>query len=244
MMPMQPTDVRHKIMLIRTLIALCDASDALQFLRFKGGTCAAMSGFLDRFSVDLDFDLRKGADKARIRSLFHTMFDELGFVVDQESKHELFFVVKYPTSSNQRNSMKISVLDDIPTANQYEPRYLPEIDRTIICQTKETMVSNKLVAPLDRYKKYKTVAGRDIYDMHYFLSHGYGSTPKIITERTGKTMPDFFDTLIDFISQHVTRQTIDEDINTLLTREVFLRVRKSLKEEVLSLLANEKLRWR
>ncbi len=49
-------DAIHKAWLYRLLSAICDNKFLVSQLRFKGGTCAAMQGFLDRFSVDLDFD--------------------------------------------------------------------------------------------------------------------------------------------------------------------------------------------
>ena len=53
----------HKAQLYRLLIRLLDNQKIASDIFFKGGTCSSMLGFLDRFSVDLDFDLKKGADK-------------------------------------------------------------------------------------------------------------------------------------------------------------------------------------
>ena len=50
-------EVKHKNQLYRLLRALISSSLLANKIMFKGGTCAAMRGFLDRFSVDLDFDL-------------------------------------------------------------------------------------------------------------------------------------------------------------------------------------------
>ncbi len=57
-------DIFHKSQLLRLLIEIVDTPLLAQSLAFKGGTCAAMSGYLDRFSVDLDFDVLSGADEA------------------------------------------------------------------------------------------------------------------------------------------------------------------------------------
>ncbi|MEK7577447.1 MAG: nucleotidyl transferase AbiEii/AbiGii toxin family protein [Patescibacteria group bacterium] len=240
MISIRPIDVRHKMILIRTLIAISDTSKLSQNLRFKGGTCAAMSGFLDRMSVDLDFDVVFDANIEDMRGLFHQVFKKIGMSVLDESKKALTFLVKYESNKGERNTMKIDALERGWKANIYEMRYLSEIDRAFFCQTKETMVSNKLVSPLDRYRIHKNIAGRDIYDIYYFLSHGYGFIPEIIRERTGKTMPDFFDTLIEFVKKRVNKQIIDEDLNTLLPYDTFRTIRGSLKEEVISLLEEEK----
>jgi len=42
-----------------------------------------------------------------------------------------------------------------------------DIDRYVNCQTLETLVANKMVAITDRYKLHKSIAARDLYDIHY-----------------------------------------------------------------------------
>lgn len=243
MIPTNSNDARHKAMLIRTLIGIADNPMLSASLRFKGGTCAAMSGFLDRFSVDLDFDIVPKASPGAVQIQFYTLFAHLGFIVKQQSKATSFFVVTYPSPPGERNEMKVSAINEIWKANQYELRYLAEIDRALLCQTKATMVANKLVAPLDRYKKYKTIAGRDAYDIHYFLSHRYGYIPEIITERWKKNPVDFFVELQAFLQKHLTQTIIDQDLNTLLLNDIFRSIRLSLKQEIISLLEIEKKRW-
>ena len=55
MITLNSQDAIHKAWLYRVLIAIVDNAN-LHELYFKGGTCAALTGILDRFSVDLDFD--------------------------------------------------------------------------------------------------------------------------------------------------------------------------------------------
>ena len=59
MILLRPQDTIHKVQLTRLLTEILDNSILSQNLYFKGGTCAAILGYLDRFSVDLDFDLTK-----------------------------------------------------------------------------------------------------------------------------------------------------------------------------------------
>jgi predicted nucleotidyltransferase component of viral defense system len=127
-------------------------------------------------------------------------------------------------------------------ANQYKVQYFPEIDRMMNSQSIETMFANKLVAVTDRYNMHKTIAGRDIYDIHYFLVHGYTYHRPLIQERTGLTPQDYLGRLIDFIKEHVTQTIIIEDLNTLLPNKQFQQVRKILIPETLSLLAREQAR--
>ena len=56
-------DALHKAWLYRLLEAIADNQKLVKVMYFKGGTCASMLGWLQRFSVDLDFDLLKPDDK-------------------------------------------------------------------------------------------------------------------------------------------------------------------------------------
>lgn len=240
MMIIRPEDVIHKVILLRLLTEIADTKILSQSLYFKGGTCASMLGYIDRFSVDLDFDVKPGSDERVLRQEWYRIFSKLGLRVDDESKKALEFFLKYESPKGARNTVKVDALNQVWKANRYESRKFFEIDRMLMCQTKETIVSNKLVAPLDRWKKHKRIAGRDIYDIHYFLSHGYRYIPDILSERTGVSGVQFFEKLIVFIRTHVNQRIITEDLNTLLPPLIFQQVRKTLIQETLVLLEGQK----
>ncbi len=233
MILLKQEDVLHKAQLLKLLLEIADNNELASSIYFKGGTAASSLGYLDRFSVDLDFDLKKGVDKDNLRSVFKKIFKKLDLVVGSENKKALLFVLKYSAPSNQRNTLKISVSDEFITANDYKSMFIPEIDRLVNCQTIETMFANKLVAPTDRYKKHEKIAGRDIYDIHYFFSQGYKFKEEIIKERTGLDTVDYFRQLIEFIENKVTDTVLSEDLNTLLPNEKFQKIRKTLKQETL-----------
>lgn len=233
MMLPNPNDALHKAMLYRLLIAIVDNKELASCLYFKGGTCAAMLGWLDRFSVDLDFDLATDGNKQKVRQLLLEVFSQTGFTVAQSAKTELFFILQYNAQPGQRNNLKVSIIDNPVRANVYEPQYLNEIDRYVMCQSKETMVANKLVAVTDRFKKHHTIAGRDIYDVHHFFIRGYHFNDRVITERTGKTPAVYIKELAGFIEKRVTQKMITEDLSFLLPTDRFQAIRKTLKSEVL-----------
>ena len=240
MLDLRPEDILHKSYLHRLLMEIVDQPLLAQSLAFKGGTCAAMLGYLDRFSVDLDFDVLKGTQKDLLRPAFHHLFDRLSYTVTLEYDQALFFQLRYPSSPGRRNTLKISAADPQITANQYQVQYFPEIDRLINCQTIETMFANKLVAVTDRYAQHRTIAGRDIYDIHHFFVQGYKYLPAVIRERTGIEPKAYFEKLIEFIKTHATQIIINEDLNLLLPYKQFQQIRKILIPETLSLLAAEK----
>lgn len=239
MLNLRPEDILHKSYLHRLLMEIVDQPLLAQSLAFKGGTCAAMLGYLDRFSIDLDFDNVANADEAAMRITFHQVFDRLGFIVKLEFDQVLFFQLRYPSGIGKRNTLKISVSNLWVKANRYKVQYFPEIDRLINSQTIETMFANKLVAITDRYVQHNTIAGRDIYDIHHFFVQGYRYRREVIQERVGVTPTVYIATLIAFIKEHVTQTIINEDLNSLLPLKQFQQVRKILIPETLAILASE-----
>jgi predicted nucleotidyltransferase component of viral defense system len=236
----QPKDAMHKAWLYRVLTGIYDDADLAKVLYFKGGTCAAMLGYLDRFSVDLDFDYVGAADAVtNTRKSLEKTFADVGLTIHDQSKTVPQYFLKYPAVHGERNTMKIDVAISPPQANRYEPKRLHEIDRIITCQTIETMMANKLVALMDRYERNESIAARDVYDIHHFFLQGYRYDEAILVERTNKHAKDFFTGLIAFVEEHITDDIINQDLNMLLTHEHFSRVRKILKRETLMFLRDE-----
>lgn len=235
----RPSDAIHKAWLYRLLINLLDDPEIGQQIYFKGGTCATMLGWLDRFSVDLDFDLAAKTDKKRLRLRLLKIFKLIGLTVKSESQKTLQFFLKYPAVKQSRNSLKLEILGQGCKTNEYQVQWLSEISREAICQTRETMMANKLVAVMDRFKQHKSIAGRDLYDLHYWFSRGFTYKPEIIKERTGLEPKKYLDKLAKFIKEKATKTIIDQDINMLLPLKKFRQVRNSLKEELLFLLVDE-----
>ena len=240
MLDLRPEDIIHKSYLHRLLMEIVDQPLLAQTLAFKGGSCAAMLGYLDRFSVDLDFDVLTDSDKDEQRKAFRQVFEHMGMSVSLEFENALIFQLRYSSSPGKRNSLKISASDMRINANQYRVQYFKEIDRLINSQTIETMFANKLVAITDRYEQHKNIAGRDIYDIHHFFVHGYGYRGSVISERTGVSPSEYFSQLIAFIKEHFTQTVINEDLNSLLPNKQFQQVRKILIPETLSLLERER----
>lgn len=239
MIPVRPQDVMHKAWLLRLLTAIADNPRLSTNLYFKGGTCASMLGFLDRFSVDLDFDLKSGSDNSMLRQEFHRAFDDLELHIDDESKKALEFFLKYPSRPGDRNTIKLDALPVLFSQNCYEAKHLPEIDRVLMCQTADTMFAHKLVAPVDRYEKHGSIAGRDLYDIHHFFFSGLRYRSEVIVERTGMEVASYLTKLVAFIEQHITETVINQDLNTLLTADKFQQIRHILKTETLQFLHQE-----
>ncbi|MFA5854942.1 MAG: nucleotidyl transferase AbiEii/AbiGii toxin family protein [Candidatus Gracilibacteria bacterium] len=231
-----PSDAVHKSWLYRLLAKIADNPFLMEVLRFKGGTCASMRGIINRFSVDLDFDLIDESRAFQTRKELENIFAMLGLEIKDCSSVAPQYFLRYKNESGKRNTLKLDITFPPPKNNEYEAVRFTEIDRIIYCHTIPTMFANKLVAIMERYKKYGSVSGRDIFDIHTFFMKGYKFKPEIVEERTGKTISKFLHSLRTFIEKHVTQTVIDQDLNSLLPNDIFALERKFLKDETLMFL--------
>src|SRR4030042_2185242 len=101
----KPKDAIHKAWLLRLLTGLLDNPKISKVIYFKGGTCASMLDWLDRFSVDLDFDLKPDSDKKALRPEFKEIFKKLNLKLKDEAKLTLQFFLKYQSQPGQRNTI-------------------------------------------------------------------------------------------------------------------------------------------
>jgi len=235
-----PKDAVHKAWLYRLLSEIYDNPFLANVLYFKGGTCAAMLGYLDRFSVDLDFDfVGKQNEIPETEKNLEKIFKKLELKIKDKSRKVPQYFLKYPTEKKGRNTIKLDITFPPPKANAYEPKEFAAIDRIINCQTVKTMFANKLVALIDRWEKNKSIAGRDLYDIHYFFLRGFRYNEKVIEERRGVAVLEFFKELSDFMEKHITETTINQDLNALLAPAKFQKIRKILKQETRMFLKDE-----
>lgn len=234
-------DTIHSSWLLRLLTAISEDSLLASCLGFKGGTCAALRGFLNRFSVDLDFDLL--VDKGEIHNVRRSLekiFTDLGLEIDDQSTKIPQYFLKYPTGgARHRNTIKVDMSFPVPKANTYEMVCLIEIDRVMKCQTLETIVANKLVALIARFERTGKIAGRDLFDVHHFLLQGYPYSREVIIGQRKTSLTVFFKELIAFVEKYVTNTLIDQDLNHLLPQAEFQAIRKILKQETLMMLRSE-----
>lgn len=233
-------DAIHKAWMFRVLRAVADDAHLANVFVFKGGTCAAMRGLLDRFSVDLDFDYIGGADEMKAtRNRLEKLFSGLGLAIKDASKEVPQYFLKYPAGDNERSTLKFEATTIATTANKVEKVRFIDIDRVFLCQTIETMFAHKLVALVDRYERHGSIAGRDIYDIHHFFMNGFSYDANVIQGRRGVTPREYLKELRLFILRYITDTTIDQDLNVLLSHEQFQKTRHILKEETLMFLDDE-----
>ncbi|MFH2085311.1 MAG: nucleotidyl transferase AbiEii/AbiGii toxin family protein [bacterium] len=226
----------HRYHLFRILAAILDNPYLAKNCYFKGGTAATMIGILDRFSVDLDFDLATEVKEAKIRSELEKLFIKLGYPIKEASQRAVQYLLGYDAPPNQRSTIKIEMIGRPSESTRYETVYLQDIDHHATVQTVETMVASKLTTPHDRWTKHHNIAGRDLYDIYYFLTHNLPYSTELITEKSGLTVADFFIGLISFVERKFTQTIIDQDLNTLFDPMTFKKLRLHLKNDALLVL--------
>jgi predicted nucleotidyltransferase component of viral defense system len=236
----QQKDAVHKAWLFRVLKEIADDSYLVSVLRFKGGTCASMRNLLDRFSVDPDFDLEgEKREVSKVKKHLEVIFEDLGLEIKDKSRRAPQYFLRYPAKDSNRNNLKIDTFFPPLQGNKYEAVRLAEINRILYCQTIETMFANKLIALIDRFKKGRGVASRDLYDIHYFFMNGYGYDKNIVESYFDQSISDFLKELRDFIDNKITQKTIDQDLNFLIPPDKFQKIRKNLRSETLMFLRDE-----
>lgn len=222
----------HRYHLLRLLTAIVDDPVLSHVCYFKGGTAATMLGILDRFSVDLDFDLSPDAKINTIRSRLESIFSHLELSIKDQSSRVVQYLLHYDAPDKLRSTIKLDLIGSPTPSSQYQSSYLPEIDRQVMTQSIPTIVANKLTTPASRWEQ-KNLAGRDLYDIYYFLSHATPYNSAVILERSGQNLPSFFTSLIKFIESKYTQTVIDQDINPLLDPTYFKSIRLKLKADTL-----------
>lgn len=234
----QKSDAAHKAWLSRILVEIADDAFLPSVLFFKGGTCASMLGWLDRFSVDLDFDYAGDTHHiAEVRAALERIWASLGLHVKDASKRGIQYFLRY--DGQGRNTIKIDTSFPLLSANTYAPQRFVDIDRIVTCQTIETMFAHKLLALIGRQATRGSIAGRDVYDIHLFFMRGYRYADAVIREGSGMAVKNFLSHVHAFVEQQVTDKILAEDLNVLLPAEQFQRIRKTVKREVLVMLRDE-----
>ncbi|EKE00480.1 MAG: hypothetical protein ACD_22C00009G0008 [uncultured bacterium] len=232
-------DAKHKNQLFRLLREVLGNKKLANNLMFKGGTYAALLGVLDRFSIDLDFDMPDITALDTVREECHKIFKKLDLEVKDESKNHLQFFLRYPAPVNERNTLKLEINDTPSKFNVYESKNLLEINMYCKGHSLDTMFANKFVAAKARYDKTGKIAGRDFYDLHKFFEQGFSVNTKVIKDLTGMSYTQYLHVMKDFILKNVTRQVLLEDLNPLLRPEEFKRITPILIDELLMYISDD-----
>ncbi|KKP98053.1 MAG: hypothetical protein US25_C0012G0007 [Candidatus Moranbacteria bacterium GW2011_GWE1_36_7] len=218
---------RHRQILFNLLTDIYK-SPAGAYLGFKGGTMFYFFHQLDRFSVDLDFDLLDESKNEFVSEVVRQILLDYGTIKDEMDKYNnIFFLLSY---GEGEHGVKIEISKKIWPQNSYEIKNFYGTDVKVL--KLEDAFAHKFVASTER----KRTANRDFYDIFFFLKKNVTFNDKIIFERTGKNEKEFLIFLKNFLEKKELKNGILEGLGELLDEKRKQWVKNELKNELLGLL--------
>jgi len=196
------------------------------FLGFKGGTLLYFFENLDRFSVDLDFDLLDINKQDEVENILHDIIQPYGDITVQRNKRQtILFLLNYAKNTH---SLKVEISKRISKSSSYEWRSFYGVD--VQSMKLEDSLSHKMVATTER----KGIANRDFYDIWFLLKKGVRANGDVISERTGKDLRDYLEFLIKYIEKEFKSSQVTVGLGELLGQSKRDWSKVKLKTELLS----------
>jgi predicted nucleotidyltransferase component of viral defense system len=192
----------HRKILIQILKDIYTDTSIASYLGFKGGTACLLFHGLDRFSVDLDFDLLDVKQQKLVFEKVEKILLNYGKLKDKrEKRYNLFFLLEYYGKVLTNPNIKVEI--NIRNFNsKYEILNFLGISMQVM--TKEDILAHKLVAMYERMNK----ANRDIYDVYFFLNKRWVPNKTIIETRTNMKYKDFIVQAIKQLEKVDNRQIV------------------------------------
>ena len=175
-------------------------------LGFKGGTCLYFFHDLNRFSVDLDFNLLPGVKHFEAENVENILLKYTSIKDSWSKEHTWLWMGSYK-KTHHNVKIEISKRD---YSDEYELKDLYGLP--VLCMKPEFLFAHKLCAISDR----SIMANRDLFDAHFMFSKNFDIAHSIIRERTGMETGDYFKKLIGYISQNLNRRGILDGLAELL----------------------------
>jgi len=216
----------HKTILFQILKDIYTDTSIAPFLGFKGGTAALMFYGLDRFSVDLDFDLLDPNVEDVVFDRIGKIVKRYGFIKEANKKRfNLFFLLSYDDRSR---NVKVEI-NRRQFGSHYEIKTYLGVSMQVMVL--EDMVAHKLVAMLERMND----TNRDIYDTWFFLNARYPINRQIIEARSGLSFDKFLLRCITQLEKISDRHILD-GLGELLSGSQKDRAKVKLRQETIALL--------
>lgn len=217
---------KHKGIFIRILKDIYTDKTLGPVLGFKGGTAALLFYGLNRFSVDLDFDLLDPGKEDYVFERVGTIVAVYGKIKEQRKKHfTLFYELSY--SEADRN-IKVEI-NRRNFGSQYDVMNFFGIAMQVMVQ--EDMFANKIAAFYERAER----TSRDIFDVWFFLQHNWSINKALVEKRTGLAFRKCIAKCIEKLEK-ISDRAILSGMGELLDAKQKAWAKEKLKMETLFLL--------
>jgi predicted nucleotidyltransferase component of viral defense system len=216
----------HKTILFQILKDIYSDTTISPFLGFKGGTAALMFYGLERFSVDLDFDLLDESGEEHVFERVIAIVKKYGKLKESHKKHfSLFCMLSY---EDRGHNIKVEI-----NRRQFGSRYEVKtyLGVSMLVMVPEDMFAHKLMAMHERIGK----TSRDIYDVWFFLQHRFPINKEIVEERSETTFDKLLQKCISQLEKMSNRHILD-GVGELLTASQKDWAKAKLREDTISLL--------
>ena len=216
----------HKTILFQILKDIYSDTAIAPFLGFKGGTAMFMFFGLDRFSVDLDFDL---LDETKADDVFErviSIIKRYGTLKESRKKwFSLFCLLSYEDTAR---NVKVEI-----NKRQFGSRYAIKtyLGVSMLVMLPEDMFAHKLMAMVERMGK----TSRDIYDVWFFLQHRFPINKQIVEQRSGMAFDQLLSKCISQLETMSNRRILD-GMGELLTASQKDWAKVKLREDTIALL--------
>lgn len=216
----------HKTLLFQILKDIYSDTTIAPFLGFKGGSAALMFHGLDRFSVDLDFDLIDENQEGRVFTRVREIVSRYGTIKEAHQKRfNLFILLSY---EDKARNIKVEI-----NRRQFGSRYEIKTYLGVSMQVMviEDMFAHKLIAMYERIDK----TSRDIYDVWFFLKNRAPINKSILENRSQMPFEDLVNKCIRQL-EHLNNRRILAGMGELLTPNQKDWAKAKLREETIALL--------
>lgn len=198
-------------------------------LGFKGGTAAFMFYDLNRYSVDLDFDLLNQIDESKEKEIFEKILKiAQGYGEIRESRikrYNLIIILSYdPKAQNVKIEVNRREFD-----SRYELKTLLGI--SMLVMIREDMFANKLMAMYERIGK----TSRDIFDIYFFAKNNWPINRDIVEQRAKISFKEVLAKSIELLEKMDNRHILD-GLGEFLTESQKDWARAKLRTETIFLL--------
>lgn len=212
---------KHEQILKNILRDIYTNSSLQSSIAFKCETSLYIFYGLDRFSVDLDFNLRSDSFDEKILDQIIQKYVQ---VTEKTNKHFTWFWLGSYGATMPKIKVEVS-------KREYPDKYINKdfYGLTVPVMEPSCMFAHKLCAIKDR----KRLQNRDLYDAHFMFDKQFDINEEIILLRTGLSTNEYFADLISFIEQRVTDSNILDGLGGLLTDQQKDSVKATLKRNIL-----------
>lgn len=216
----------HKTILFQILKDIYSDTSIAPFLGLKGGTAALMFYSLDRFSVDLDFDLLDEIKEDKVFEKVIEIVKKYGTLKESyKQRFNLFCLLSY---EDKAHNIKVEI-----NRRQFGSKYEMKtyLGVSMMVMVPEDMFAHKLMAMYERIGK----TSRDVYDVWFFLSNHFPINKEIVEKRSKMPFDKLLQKCIQKLEKMSNRNILD-GIGELITPSQKDWAKAKLREETIALL--------